>query len=80
MEESGIEKSQIPEMMGGTCKPLSTFEYLLKVIEDSEKGTEVPADGSPSSSSQADNTTNTADEGSDDIQPIAEDFGHLAAV
>ena len=77
MNEAGIDNSAIPELMKGTCKPKSTLEYMLEVIEDRKQKQQQAGNDD-----DGDENASTSAKQGEEAEPekVADDLGHLAVV
>lgn len=81
MVEAGVDKSAIPELMGGTCKPRSTFEYMVQVIEENQgKGAGNDDDADECDGQEQQQQQQQGNEVSSEPDKVADDMGHLAVV
>eukprot|EP00055_Hartaetosiga_balthica_P007473 m.25691 g.25691 ORF g.25691 m.25691 type:complete len:326 (+) comp5790_c0_seq1:321-1298(+) len=78
MHEAGISDDNIPEFMGGTCKPKRAFDYLLEVIANNEKSATTATTATSTSTTETESNKNDNDNDDDDEdEDIAEDVGQL---
>ncbi|EGD81393.1 hypothetical protein PTSG_02113 [Salpingoeca rosetta] len=78
MKEAGISATAIPELMGGSCKPVNTFEYMIGVIKANQ---EAAAEGGADADAAADDDEGDGDDAQEEsADKAADDMGHLAVV